>query len=241
MEDIPPATAKLSETISQSPHLPSPTQPSPRPSTPREPRQREPVTTTTGTGSEPPRQPRMHRGRGDFRGMGVGRGGPFRGTGAEPPRGPRNRGPPSTMVSTATPPINTGVNSQSPASASQNPQNGTASAPSTPSQPALIPAHVVDIEIPTYEELFPSNAATERLKALQAMLDNHMKDYTNSQRECKAVARSTQRAIHDFELSTIDLKAAEARRKGTAVQLDMAKNGVLGIDYVPREQDKILL
>ncbi|KAK1218266.1 hypothetical protein PQX77_014639 [Marasmius sp. AFHP31] len=229
-EDIhmldPPAAPNKAE-ASQSSHLPSPIQPTPRPSTPREPRQREPP---TGSGTEPPRQPRMHRGRGDFRG---GRGGPFRGTGAEPPRGPRSLRPPSTMTGTATHPIDTGVSSQSPASAS-HPGAYSGSAPSTPSQPAVVPPTVIEIEVPPYDQLFQPSPVAKQSKNLQTMLDNQMKEMFNIQREYKVVYRAQRRALHEFDLATVDLKASEVRRKVTSTQLALASMGTLGVDYVPQ-------
>ncbi|KAG7086600.1 hypothetical protein E1B28_002545 [Marasmius oreades] len=221
---IPTAPA---ETYERSPQFSSPRQPSP----PREPR---------GAG-ELPRQPRMQmaqRGRGDFRGGsvgGVGRGvgGPFRGTGAEPPRGPRHRGPPTTSMinTTAAPSTSGGVNSQSPASA---PYNG--SAPTTPQIPSQAPTPVM--EIVPYEQLLGEHSMYKQLKNAQTIIESQYKDKLNIEREYKNVYRATRRALHDFELSTIDLRASEVRRKATSAQLDLAREGALGIDYVG-ERNKV--
>jgi len=43
-------------------------------------------------------------------------------------------------------------------------------------------------------------------------------------------AKSLRRALHELDLATIDLRAAEIRRHIADVQLEKAKNGVLGID-----------
>ncbi|KAF9262133.1 hypothetical protein L218DRAFT_960533 [Marasmius fiardii PR-910] len=217
-----PSTAHAKADGSQpSPQFSSPTQPSPRPSTPREPRQRESI---AGSRIEPPRQPRMQRGRGDFRG---GRGGPFRGTGAEPPRGPRHRGPPTTTINTTAAPTTPGVNSQSPASA---PYNG--SAPATPQIPNQAPPPAVELHIEPYEQLLPDFSLFKQLKSAQNMIEIQYKDKLNCEREYKNIYRAARRALHEFDLSMIELKASEERRKATNHQLDLAREGTLGIDYV---------
>ncbi|KAF8797875.1 hypothetical protein BYT27DRAFT_7218677 [Phlegmacium glaucopus] len=43
-------------------------------------------------------------------------------------------------------------------------------------------------------------------------------------------AKSSRRALHELDLATIDLRAAEIRRHIADVQLEAAKNGALGID-----------
>jgi len=43
-------------------------------------------------------------------------------------------------------------------------------------------------------------------------------------------AKSLRRALHELDLATIDLRAAEIRRHIADVQLEKAKNGALGID-----------
>ncbi|KAL0070646.1 hypothetical protein AAF712_002489 [Marasmius tenuissimus] len=62
-----------------------------------------------------------------------------------------------------------GVSSQSPASAS-HPGAYSGSAPSTPSQPAVVPAAVIDIEVPPYDQLFQPSPAAKQLKSLQTMV-----------------------------------------------------------------------
>lgn len=46
------------------------------------------------------------------------------------------------------------------------------------------------------------------------------------------LARATRRAIHELDIATIDLHAAEQRRQIADTQLEHAKAGQLGIDYV---------
>jgi len=45
-------------------------------------------------------------------------------------------------------------------------------------------------------------------------------------------ASDLRRALHELEMSTIDLRAAENRRKLADDQLDKARMGVMGIDAV---------
>lgn len=67
-------------------------------------------------------------------------------------------------------------------------------------------------------------------KNYMRQFDMMNKEYMALQREYKAVYRATRRALHEFDVSAIDLRAAEARRKYTSQQHDLAKLGRLGID-----------
>jgi hypothetical protein len=46
------------------------------------------------------------------------------------------------------------------------------------------------------------------------------------------IIRSTKRAHHEMDITAIDLRAAEMRRKVADGQMEKAKAGALGIDYV---------
>lgn len=46
------------------------------------------------------------------------------------------------------------------------------------------------------------------------------------------VSKASRRALHDLEMASLDLWAAENRRKLADIQLEKARAGVLGIDYV---------
>jgi hypothetical protein len=46
------------------------------------------------------------------------------------------------------------------------------------------------------------------------------------------IEKAARRAVHELETATIELRAAEARRKVADVHLDKARAGVLGIEYV---------
>jgi hypothetical protein len=39
------------------------------------------------------------------------------------------------------------------------------------------------------------------------------------------------RQLHELQLASMDLRAAESRRKMSEIHLEKARNGVLGIDY----------
>lgn len=44
--------------------------------------------------------------------------------------------------------------------------------------------------------------------------------------------RASRRALHELELAGLDLRAAQGRRGVAVSQLEYARNGVLGIDFV---------
>jgi hypothetical protein len=67
-----------------------------------------------------------------------------------------------------------------------------------------------------------------KLERLQAHRAHLCSEYTN-------IARATRRALHELELATIDLRAAEMRRRVADAQIEKAKAGALGIDHVVAE------
>ncbi len=46
------------------------------------------------------------------------------------------------------------------------------------------------------------------------------------------IAAATRRALHEYDLSTHDLKMAEKRRELADAALEKARFGTLGMDYV---------
>ncbi|EPQ58402.1 hypothetical protein GLOTRDRAFT_98973 [Gloeophyllum trabeum ATCC 11539] len=58
------------------------------------------------------------------------------------------------------------------------------------------------------------------------------KRYTHLVKEYAELNRTSRRALHELEISSFDLKLAEERRKVADAQLEKAKVGALGIDYV---------
>ena len=53
--------------------------------------------------------------------------------------------------------------------------------------------------------------------------------------ECVELSKNTKRALHELDMATIDLRAAEARRKVADSHLERARVGMFGIDAVPVE------
>ncbi|KAF7789528.1 hypothetical protein EIP86_000474 [Pleurotus ostreatoroseus] len=51
--------------------------------------------------------------------------------------------------------------------------------------------------------------------------------------EYHEIARETRRAVHEYEMACIDLRAAESKRKVANGQLELARSGLLGIEYRP--------
>ncbi|KAG5653263.1 hypothetical protein H0H81_001423 [Sphagnurus paluster] len=47
------------------------------------------------------------------------------------------------------------------------------------------------------------------------------------------LAKGTRRALHELDTATIDLRAAELRRKVADNQYERAKNAIIGVEYVP--------
>ncbi|KAF8894451.1 hypothetical protein BD779DRAFT_1668968 [Infundibulicybe gibba] len=178
----------------------------------------------------PPRHPR-------YRG-GAPRGAPFRRSSRSPPRGPRNQ--------------NQFRNPQAPPSSHPTGPRGRRAFPPTPTAPsAALSAPTVPAETPLTpdQEPGPTNEAEPepeakaplptipqwqrpqptgpqgeiaRLRALQARLAS----------EYPPLDKGARRALYELELSTIDLRAAEARRKVADAQMEKARFGLLGIDAV---------
>lgn len=48
--------------------------------------------------------------------------------------------------------------------------------------------------------------------------------------EYQTLKLATRRALHELELSNLEVRAAELRRKASSRQLEMAKSGLLGVD-----------
>lgn len=50
--------------------------------------------------------------------------------------------------------------------------------------------------------------------------------------EHEPIAQATRRAFHELSMASLDLAAAQKRRINASAQLEKARAGVLGIDYV---------
>ena len=51
--------------------------------------------------------------------------------------------------------------------------------------------------------------------------------------EYHEIAREARRARHEYDMACIDLRAAENKRKVAGDQLELARSGLLGIEYRP--------
>ncbi|KAF8078115.1 hypothetical protein FPV67DRAFT_1464230 [Lyophyllum atratum] len=174
-------------------------------SPPRQPRHHGPQSSSTlprRTSRSPPRGPRNHA-----RGMTP------TGPASFHPSGPRGqRRPYQAPTSLPTPPI---------------PQNPAPSA-LVEDQPAPVTEPGIKFPLPhiPIPKLPPSltpdfDAEIARLQVHRAHLAS---EYTQ-------LAKGNRRALHELDLSTIDLRAAELRRKVADIQYQKARNGALGIDY----------
>lgn len=83
--------------------------------------------------------------------------------------------------------------------------------------------------IPTYE---PKPSLTADLEQELARLQAHRAHIGSDYLQHEKGAR---RALHELDMATVDLRAAEGRRKIADMQLEKAKTGSLGIDGQPIE------
>lgn len=94
------------------------------------------------------------------------------------------------------------------------------------------PTHDLDIEVHEFYsfrgELLTTCQQIARLRSARTRLAT----------EFSVVSRNEHRLLHELTMSTLDLSMAEQRRVVASAQLDKARSGVLGMDYVhppPRE------
>ncbi|KAI0336405.1 hypothetical protein GY45DRAFT_396009 [Cubamyces sp. BRFM 1775] len=80
--------------------------------------------------------------------------------------------------------------------------------------------------IPTYQ---PKPSVTAEIEAEIARVHAHRMHLETEYIQTAAAAR---RALHELEISTLDLKLAEARRGIADRQLEKAQIGMLGMDYI---------
>ncbi|KAG6832698.1 hypothetical protein H0H92_012270 [Tricholoma furcatifolium] len=165
-----------------------------------------------------------------------------------PPRGPRNPGLHPKGHVTPTGPASShppGPRGQRrPFQSSSLPGSHPHHQPSTPqTQSPNIPSLPAPSEAapPTLQEAAKVPPPVIPLKTLPPSLtpefdteiDRVAKHRAHLAHEYTNLARETRRALHELDMATIDLHAAEMRRKVADIQYEKAKNGVLGIDYVP--------
>ncbi|KAH9946216.1 uncharacterized protein BXZ73DRAFT_95717 [Epithele typhae] len=94
-----------------------------------------------------------------------------------------------------------------------------ASAPEHPVEPGFVP------EIPKYQV----KSATAEIDAELARLRAHR---THIETEYVTVGKLAQRAMNELNIADLEVKAAELRRATTSSQLEKARLGVLGADFV---------
>ncbi|KAJ8454634.1 hypothetical protein ONZ51_g12917 [Trametes cubensis] len=93
--------------------------------------------------------------------------------------------------------------------------------------PAAAPeAAMGGLVIPTYQ---PKPSVTAEIEAEIARVHAHRMHLEAEYIQTAAAAR---RALHELDMSTLDLKMAEARRVIADRQLEKAQIGMLGIDYI---------
>jgi hypothetical protein len=67
---------------------------------------------------------------------------------------------------------------------------------------------------------------TIQIARVQAVRANLTSEHAN-------IAKAARRALHELEMASLDLRAAENRRKLADNHVEKARLGVLGIDYLP--------
>ncbi|KAF5358022.1 hypothetical protein D9756_001709 [Leucocoprinus leucothites] len=187
--------------------------PSPKPEVKAEPR---------GRSHSPPKGPRAFQ---------------WRKTSKSPPKGPRNQGSSTpSMVATPVPPP-----APAPASMPVYPTGPRADRrlkeqtdPSDPLQSSKytqIPPLAPERWLRVREFQHPDTS----LIKMEAEIRHKRASRMALNRELDNLRDHSRRALHEVEMANIDLRAAEGRRKVVDVQLERAKQGTLGIDYVPPE------
>jgi len=83
--------------------------------------------------------------------------------------------------------------------------------------------------IPSYE---PKPSLTADLEQELTRLQAHRAHIAS---DCLQHEKGARRALHELDMATVDLRAAEGRRKIADMQLEKAKTGSLGIDGQPIE------
>ncbi|KAF5387038.1 hypothetical protein D9615_001659 [Tricholomella constricta] len=160
-----------------------------------------------------------------------------------PPRGPRNHPGNIHPRGNVTP---TGPASSYPPGprGQRRPYPASAPLPAPPIPQETVPSVVMEDQptpAPEAEVKFPMPqipmkklppSLTPELDAELARLQAHRAHLASEYAQLEKGAR---RALHELDTATIDLRAAELRRRVADIQYEKARNGVLGIDYVPTD------
>ncbi|KAI0646932.1 hypothetical protein C8Q79DRAFT_1009089 [Trametes meyenii] len=149
-----------------------------------------------------------------------------------PPSGPRNHipTPPNATPPHTTQPIpslppkpdwprrNTAAQSSKTGQSSKAEGPTSAPAATNPAEPEL----VIPVYVPKQYTTSESEAELSRILAHRKAADA----------EYLQIVLAKRRAMHEYEMSTIDLKMAERRRELADAQLEKARLGILGIDFI---------
>lgn len=95
--------------------------------------------------------------------------------------------------------------------------------------PGLAVASDLKVTLPTITAYKPRPSLTPELDIEIARLQTHRAHLAS---EYVQVSKGTRRALHELDTATLDLRAAESRRKVADSQMEKARAGVLGIDAV---------
>ncbi|KAH9951301.1 hypothetical protein B0H21DRAFT_275997 [Amylocystis lapponica] len=108
---------------------------------------------------------------------------------------------------------------------SSTPADNAAPAESTATVQPETPVYVPETETRRY---LPKPSASEDIELEIAKVRTHR---LNLAAEYREIAKATRKALHELDMSTIDLKVAEQRRTNTDKHLELARAGTLGIQY----------
>ncbi|KAG6854936.1 hypothetical protein C0991_009759 [Blastosporella zonata] len=137
---------------------------------------------------------------------------------ASGPRGPRRSFAPTNQLPVPLPRSATPQNQTPiPLPPIEDVQIGTAPAPEAAKMPPPI------IATRAYPQSL-TQAIDNEAEHLQSHRARLASEYTN-------LAKETRRALHELDMATIDLRAAELRRKVADNQYEQARSGALGIDF----------
>ncbi|KAJ3997511.1 hypothetical protein F5050DRAFT_1711223 [Lentinula boryana] len=185
--------------------------------------------------------PSIRRGRG--RGGGSYRGGMYRGGGPpDAPRAPRNRGIPQASPGQEHPQETTAIFSG--ADSAPSPPASTKSKTETPPRPpSAEPEETIEQLLKwVNEELIVTDMMQEERKIMdrsKVLRDEYLAahKYTHElAMEHYKISNETHQALHEYEMANIELKHLQQRRQGLNKQQELARLGLLGMDY---ESDSI--
>jgi len=84
-------------------------------------------------------------------------------------------------------------------------------------------AEVSGLLNPTHSYLIISSLQMRRMQTNRISLN----------KDLDVLKAKSRRALHEVDMANIDLRMAQGRRKVASAQAEKAKQGTLGIDYIP--------